>query len=215
MKRRVLRLLTILTLSAAALSVTAWSSAIFNNQQGKDVEDLFVDGRLKTLRERAQERDIEVISECGVSEYSDLPSMARGAHTIVLGRILDAEASFEKDDNHINTTYSVDVQQVLKANAPLTLPLKFICFGGVVNVNGHRVTVKKVEGLELLRVDKDYALFLEWIPRHQTYLLTGGMSGAFLINNGSRVTSLASSELKLKYSGTDLEALIQEVLANQ
>lgn len=215
MRRRVLRLLTILILSAAALSATAWSSAIFNNQQGnqqvKEVDDLWINGRLKTLRERAQERDVEIVlHDPEIGEFDSLPMMAGRSSAIVVGRINGEEAEFSKRGTSIVTTYTVDVHHVLKANMPLTSPLTFTRTGGVVQVNGHRASYK-VEGFDLIKPGKNYVLFLQWIPYREGYILTGGMSSVFIVKGNSRVKSLAtgeSSQLKLRYDGTDLEALI-------
>ena len=98
--------------------------------------------------------------------------------------------------------------------APLVTPLKFVREGGAVNVNGHRVS-KKLKGSEALRAGQDYALFLHWSREFKAYFLAGGVSGAFLIEDGSRVKPLGADKGLLRHDGQSLEALVAEVLAAQ
>ena len=179
----------------------------------------------KTLREIGQERDIEVsVPNLEFNnEYSNLSSLAKDSTVTVLGQITKEESSFDGDD-HIITTYAVDVQRVLKDTTssvplgpkdapplPITPSLKFVRPGGVMNVNGHHVS-QKLNGSELLKEGKQYVLFLRWSPAFKSYHIMGGSSGAFLVK-GERIAPLGSAkEFKLKHSGTDLETFIGEVL---
>jgi hypothetical protein len=81
-----------------------------------------------------------------------------------------------------------------------------------VNVNGHRVSTK-LKGSELLTAGKDYVLFLEWSPAFNSYLLMGGSSGAFLIQDNSKIKPLGSEKGLLQHEAKDLEAFIHEVLS--
>jgi hypothetical protein len=218
MRSRVQRSLTVFTLLSLTLFSTFWfTTGVYSQrgqQQAKDADNLADLLKRKTLREVALERDVEIISHPELAEYNDLHSLARGADTIVVGRITHAESSFDESDNNIDTTYSVDVQRVLKATPPITSPLNFVGFGGVVHVNGHRASTR-VKGFDLLKTGKDYILFLEWRPKRQSYILAGGMSGAFLIEDHSLIRVLASSQksrLKHQYNDMELESFILEVL---
>lgn len=232
-------LLGLLSCSFAVMIVMgATTRTSSNNQQPKKVRVLKAERELnpnsqdnagapkrKTLREIGRERDIEVpVPNLEFNrEYSNLSSLAKDSTAIVLGQITKERSSFDGDD-HIITTYTVDVQRVLKdatstmplgANdaspLPLTPSLKFVRPGGVANVNGHHVS-QKLNGSELLKEGKQYVLFLRWSPAFKSYHLMGGSSGAFLVKD-ERITPLGSEkEFKLKHSGTDLETFISEVL---
>lgn len=229
MNKRVLRLLTIFTLlvvTSSAVGLAAFSARQhLQSQQAQDASS----GRLKTLREIAQERDVEITSEGeSETEYADLRTLALHAEAIVLGRIIEMESSFNKSGEYVQTDHIVDVQRVLKdtqLNAPLlegqappkplTTPLRFVRSGGVVNVNGHRVAVR-VRGQELLQVGKDYIFFFWWSPNYKAYYLAGGISGAVLVDDNRRVKPLASSSsIQSRYSSADVETFISEVLSGR
>lgn len=183
----------------------------------------------KTLREIAQERDVE-IEVPGLeteNEYSDLGELVKSAQLIVVGRINDEESGFSGDD-HIITTYSVDVQRVLKDTTsqavlqprdarpiPVTSSLKFLRSGGTVTVNGHRVSMK-LRGSEMLKPGDDYVLFLWWSPNFESYRLLAGSSGAFLVKENLRVQPLGNKKpLQDKTNDVDLETLVNEILKSQ
>ncbi len=186
--------------------------------------------KLKTLREIGEERDIEVsVPNLDMdNEYSDVASLARYSTAIVLGHITDEKTSLSESGNYIDTYYTVDVQRVLKdttsttylrPNDPPVLPpaspLTFVRAGGTVTVNGHRVSAK-LKGSELLKAGNDYVLFLRWSPPFNAYHLMAGSSGAFLVQNNSKIKPLGSEkQLKLKHEGKDLETFISEVLKGQ
>lgn len=226
MTNKLLRSVTITTLAGLALSATAWALASAPRQAGQAVQ---TDGpKRKTLREIARERDVEV-KEPGEelnTEYSDLRLLAKHAEAIVVGRITDEESFFSSDD-HIVTTYQMDVHRVVKdiklnaplnagqeLPAPLMTPLKFVRPGGTVIVNGHRAT-RVLKGGERLKPGSDFLLFLWWSPNFKAYTLAGGVSGAFLINGNGLLSPLGSKPELLKYRGGDLQTIADEVMANQ
>ncbi|MFN2455375.1 MAG: hypothetical protein ABR577_14260, partial [Pyrinomonadaceae bacterium] len=186
--------------------------------------------KLKTLREVGEERDVEVpVPNLETNaEFSDVSSLAKYSTAIVLGHITDEKTSLSEDGNHINTYYTVDVRRVLKDTTsstflrpndqpplPLTSPLTFVRAGGTVIVNGHRVSAK-LKGSEFLKAGKDYVLFMEWSPPFKAYHLMAGSSGAFLVQNDSKIKPLGSEKkLKLQSDGTDLETFISEVLKSE
>jgi hypothetical protein len=222
MINQALRLLTISTLLFMALIATLVISAgvhsQLGNQQVKDVDDRSDNARQKSLRELAQERDVEIeYSSESDAEYQELKPLIRSSNLIVYGRIADQVSSFTKSGSFIETSYFVDAHRVIKSDFPLALPIKFVRVGGVVQVNGNRASVK-VKGNDRLKVDRDYILFLEWSLNRQGYILAGGMSGAFLVTDNSQVKPLASSQrsnISLNYRDTPVESFINEVLASQ
>lgn len=219
MNNRLLRPMTLLALTAAALSLTAWAiaSAPRQSQQAAQTDET----KRKTLRDIARERDVELVSHSeDEAEYDDLPQLARAANAIVVGRVSTAEAAFG-GENSIVTTYSVEVERIIKDTqlktpllpdqpqpAPLATPLKLVRAGGEVRVNGHRVS-HRFEG-ETLAAGDEYVLFLWWSPSSNAYYLAGGSSGAVLVRDG-RVKPLGKSA-KPKFAGRDLESFLNEVL---
>ena len=99
MRKNALRSLTILTLLAAALSVTAWAVSLVNPQSG-DKQAQGSKTKRKTLRDIAQERDVEAeVSDTeSNSEYEDFRLLAKHAEAIVVGRVLDEESACVGDD---------------------------------------------------------------------------------------------------------------------
>lgn len=219
MKNRLLRPVTLLALTAAALSLTAWAIASAPRQSAQDAQT--GETKRKTLRELARERDVEIVSHSeDEAEYDDLRQLARAADAIVVGRVSTAEAAFG-GENSIVTTYSVEVERIIKDTqlktpllpdqpqpAPLATPLKLVRAGGEVRVNGHRAS-HRFEG-ETLGAGNEYVLFLWWSPSSNAYYLAGGSSGSVLVRNG-RVEPLGK-HVKLKFAGRDIEAFLSEVL---
>jgi hypothetical protein len=221
MKDKILRSLTAGAVLAVVASLAIWSTGVVGKQQDK--------GKPKKLREIAAERDVEVPVATGESdsEYTDLESLSRAAYAIVVGRITEEQPKFDGDD-YIVTTYSVDIQRVIKdahtttsAPAgypepdPITTPLKVVRSGGVVQYQGHRVSAK-LRGSELLKPQQDYVLFLYWSPAFNSYKLLGGSSGAFLIRpNQKGVRPLGFASGMLKYEGTDPESFLQAVIVRR
>jgi len=219
MKKRLLRPVTLLILTAAALSLTAWAIASAPRQSPQAAQT--DETKRKTLRDIARERDVELVSHSeDEAEYADLRSLARDAEAIVVGRVTTAEAAFD-GDNAIVTNYSVEVERVVKDTklnaplkagqpqpAPLVTPLKLVRAGGEVSVNGHRAS-QRFEG-ESLAAGGEYVLFLWWSPSSNAYYLAGGSSGGVLVRDG-RVEPLGKSA-KPKFAGRGLESFLSEVL---
>lgn len=229
MRKKLLRSVTMLTLLAVALSLTAWAVAFVQRQPGGQPAQADQTKR-KTLRDLGRERDIEVeVPDVEFNlEYGDLRTLAEHAHAVVVGHVDTEESSFSGDD-HIITSYSLTLERVLKDGtaktiplllpeqerpAPLATPLKFVREGGVVQLNGHRVS-KKLRGGEALKAGQNYVLFLHWSPDFKAYHLVGGISGAFLIRHDYSVKPLGSEKGMRRYDGMSLESLAAEVLAAQ
>lgn len=226
MKNKILRSVTLLTLTGLALSLTAWaiSFASQRNEQATQTGG----AKSKKLRDLVRERDVEVEVPEGEAnlEYNDLRLLAKHAEAIVVGSIVEEKSSFDGDD-HILTSYRLDVRRVLKSTrlnaplgvgqeppAPLVTPLEVVRMGGVVEVNGRRAS-RKLKGGEPLKTGSDFLLFLWWSPDYKAYTLAGGVSGAFLIDGEQRLRPLGMKPGMRTYEGIALQVAIDEVLANQ
>ena len=221
MKDKILRVVTIAAVLAAVASLAVWSANVIGKQQNGT--------KVKKLSEIGSERNVEVSvpNIHGNAEYTDLESLSKAAYAIVVGRITEEKSTFDGDDS-IFTTYSFDVQRVIKdahtttsippgyeEPTPITSPMKFVRSGGAVEYRGHRVSAK-LRGSELLKRDNDYVLFLDWSPAFHSYKLLGGSSGAFLVRRGlNQVRPLGFASGLLNYEGKDLESFLQEVIARR
>jgi hypothetical protein len=184
----------------------------------------------KTLKERGEERDTEVPGSTEAhSEYTSLDGMRKEAAAIVYGRIIDSKSFWDESfppeyGENITTEYAVAVYRVLRdvkrtdpddparpAPAPLTTPLTIARNGGVVEVNGHRASVK-VKEYEALAPGREYVFFLFWSPDYKAYTLAGGASGAVLVNDDRSLTPLASSkEIREQLRGVDLDTFLSQL----
>ena len=218
MIRKVSRILTIMTLASITLITAGLLGGVQSQQeQSKDAgvpADML---QRKTLREIAQERDVEFESFPEIAEFNELPLLTRISKVIVIGKLIDSESSFTKSGHDIVTIFSVDVHRVLKSDTSIEFPLKFVTYGGTVYSNGHKATLK-VKGFEALKTGEVYILFFALSSNSKDYVLEGGMSSVFRVKDNSRVYSLASDDgnkLRLNYNGTDLQEFINQVLTHQ
>jgi hypothetical protein len=226
MKNKILRSVTLLTLTGLVLSLTAWAISSVPQRDAQAAQS--GGSKPKTLRELVRERDVEVDAPEGENnlEYDDLSRLARHAEAIVVGRITEEKSFFDGDD-YIVTNYQLDVQRVLKHTrlngplgvgqeppAPLVTPLKLARMGGVVQVNGRRAS-QKLKGSEPLKTGRDFLLFLWWSPAYKAYTLAGGVSGAFLIDGEQRLRPLGLKPGMRAYDGGVLQVTIDQVLENK
>jgi hypothetical protein len=218
---------TLIALTAAALSFTAWAIASAPRQSAQAPQT--GETKRKTLRDIAHERDVEVQETEGEldGEYDDLRRLAKHAEAIVVARVTDAQSSFTDGSDFIFTTYQLDVRRVVKdmrLSAPLmsdqpqpaslSTPLKLVRLGGTVQVNGYRAT-QAMKGGDHFKPGKDLLLFLWWSPNFNAYYLAGGVSGAFLVGADERLSPLGTKAEMLRYKGGGLQAVIDEILAAQ
>jgi hypothetical protein len=226
MTKKIMRLVIILPLLAIAFLLAAWTLASDASWQKLGPSTT------KTLRQIARERDFEgevPMSESN-TEYDDLRLLSKNSDAIVIGHIVQEESAFSGDD-HIVTTYLVDVNRILSDRtaevmstlkilgeqeppAPLSTPLKVVRDGGVVTRDGHRVT-RTLRGSEAVKVGQDYILFVHWSRDFKAYRLAGGISGVVLVGPDLVVKPLGSGKGVRKHRGAPLEAFVKEILADQ
>jgi hypothetical protein len=188
----------IITLVGVLFSITVLSASLLNKPLNKPQEqtaqEVSQNVHSKTLRDVVQERDVEVEATSCLGEFSDLASLTKASSTIVVGRIIDTQSFFSKDGSDISTKYTLDVDRILKAEGPISTPFEFIGFGGVVEVNGHRAIYKK-KGFDQLIKGKRHVFFLQWRPKDNIYILSGGaVSGVFSIDDNSNVYGTPQSQ---------------------
>jgi len=223
MRKKVVQAVTLFSVVVAVLS----AGVLATSQQQRGPAELFDRGRPKTLKERAEERDVEVSGEGTCRpEYTSLDEMTKEARAIIYGRIIDSKSFWDESSppeygEAITTEYAVAVYRVLRdvkrsdpddptqpAPAPLTTPLTIARNGGVVEVNGHRASVK-VKAYDALVPGRDYVFFLFWSRHYKAYTLAGEISGAVLVNGDRSLKPLASSkEIREQLRGVDLDTFL-------
>lgn len=183
----------------------------------------------KTLRDAAAERDFDVSADTLETELTDLASVIKFSNAIVVGRITEAKSDFTGSGDFVETFYKIDNVRVVKDTtsegawrhidsssppSPLAAPLKLARIGGVVEKNGRRTRLK-VNGVDKLKEGKTYVFFLQWSTAGKTYVLTGGTSGVFAVNESDSSIKPLSTQKQFtdKYAGLDLESFLQEASA--
>jgi hypothetical protein len=218
MIRKVSRLLTLITLAGISLITAGLLGEVQSQQEQSKDSGVPADMlQRKTLREIAQERDVEFESFPEIAEFNELSLLTRISKVIVLGKLIDSKSSFTKSGHDMETIFSVDVDRVLKGDTSIESPLRFVTYGGTVYSNGHKASIK-VRGFESLKTGEDYILFFALSSNSKDYVLEGGMSSVFRVKDNGRVYSLASDDgnkLRLNYNGTDLQEFINQVLTHQ
>lgn len=189
-------------------------------------------GRPKSLKQRALERDVEVESTAESNLGSvDLPTLTNGASAIILGKITNIKSYFDESGDArleygdiITTEYEVEVQRIFKnttlermppadrlAPSALTTPLKIARNGGVVDVNGHKATVK-VKGYDALVPGHQYVFFLNWSPDYKAYVFSYGIFGAVAVDENKSLRPLADNqEIKSSFRKLNLDTLAAEL----
>lgn len=191
-----------------------------------------VQGRPKTLKQIAMDRDVEVDGVDGSQHLSHvtIESVTQNASAIVYGRISDSRSFFEERASEIEqgetitTEYTVEVLKVLRNRTeatplppdkpqptPLTTPLKIARNGGAVFVNGHRASVK-VKGYEALNSGDDYVFFLYWSSDYEAYVLPLGIFSVLRVNHDLSLKPLGlSKEIETEARSLTLEGLIHRL----
>lgn len=219
-----------LLIGVALISVIAAGVAV--SQQGTATSSKSGQDRPKKLKERAMERDVEVEGVDGSHHltYVTLENIKKSASAIVYGRIINTHSYWEdsgapiEQGEDITTEYSVEVLRVMRDTtrdttshpvkstpAQLVTPLRIARNGGVVDVNGHRASVK-VKGYESLKPGKQYVFFLFWSSDYKAYVLGHGIYSVIMVNDDSSLQPLASLEkIQSELRGMTLEDLINQV----
>jgi hypothetical protein len=161
----------------------------------------------KTLRQIAQERDIDVSTgREREAEYS-LEELST-SEAIIQGRIINTETTLT--DDFIYTTYTIETQRVVKpftsgvpldcyqlANKavpePINSEFKITRPGGSMVVNGHRINATRADEHQLNQ-NESYIFFLSWSGDFKTYTLVGGISSVVLVHDDLRIIPLATSK---------------------
>lgn len=222
--KRYVGILSFFILFSFVVSTTVYSSINKSNAQ----EAKGISKEMKSLREVAQERDVEESVRSSEFDWErDLDAVAQSSEVVILGKISDIKTSFD-GDNWLRTDYTVDVQSILQpftSKIPMELyalpgisfgnSLKMSRSGGSTIVNGHKVTQKN-SGQEDLVKGKTYVFFLDWSPAYEAYAPVGGISGIVLVTDDLTVKPLASEskskKANFKYNDVNLNLFIEQVL---
>ncbi len=161
----------------------------------------------KSLREIAQDRDVELVAERHSEIEYSLETLVN-SEAIIQGKIIGIETTLETDS--LYTTYTIETQRAIKpfvsglpleayqilnkpAPAPIKSTFKISRVGGALLVDGHRIS-ERVAGLDELKRGDSYIFFISWSGDYQTYMLAGGISGVLRVNRDGTLVSLATDK---------------------
>ncbi len=161
----------------------------------------------KTLRQIAQERDIDISTQRESEVEYSLEELTR-SEAIIQGRIINTETTLS--DDSISTTYTIETQRVVKpftsavpldiyqlmnkaVPEPINNEFKITRPGGSMVVNGHRINGIRASEHQLNQ-NESYMFFLTWSGDLATYVLVGGISGIVLVQDDLQIIPLATSK---------------------
>ncbi len=115
MRKKAVHAVTLFSVVVALLSAGVLATS--QQQQGRAGSERV---KPKTLKERAEERDVEVSGEGTCRpEYTSLDEMTKEARAIIYGRIIDSKSFWDESSppeygENITTEYAVAVYRVLR-----------------------------------------------------------------------------------------------------
>jgi hypothetical protein len=226
MKSRIPIFLMLVSILAIVLSLVSFSKTLTSSKNPQN----FSQTKMKTLREKAMERDIEIDGPSGCDvPHVTLDGLNKESTAIVYGKINNSRSFFDETSpseagDYITTEYRIEILRVLKdttrlttpspGNDPpalLTTPLKVARNGGVVMVNGHRASIRVKDFEELISGNK-YVFFLNWSPNYKAYVLTDCALGAILVKDDLQLKSIGNSkELRAELTSLNLQGLFKKI----
>jgi hypothetical protein len=127
-----------------------------------------------------------------------LKNLSCEADVIVIGSIKKATAHLTDDETFVYTKYEFSVQEVLKnnpiANIEINSNIQITRPGGLIKLNNQIIRAEDLS-YETLQKNKEYLLFLRFVPSVKGYVVSSP-KGDFILDNKSfkKLTKLESPE---------------------
>ena len=142
-----------------------------------------------------------------------LAKLSCKADAIVVGSIKSKASHMTEDETFIYTEYEFTVQDILKNNSssPIEVDksIEITRPGGLIKLDNRRIRVED-QSYEPLQKNKEYLLFLRFVPTANGYMVASP-AGDFVLENNSFKT-LSKRELpKELLSGESHQTLLNEV----
>ena len=151
--------------------------------------------------------------------FAPLPEVVSAADVIVLGRITSKESRLTQDERFVRTYFTFNPSRIFKdkigiaptRNTPqMTTPLVFIESGGVVHVDGLRITMGSNAAADPpLKVGEDVLLFLSWDKDANAFRLQNGPYGLLRIRD--QLVDEANKETRRQLRGKSQIEIEEEI----
>jgi len=141
-----------------------------------------------------------------------LSDLSCGADAVVLGSVRSKSAHMTDDETFIFTEYELLVKDVLKNNSAsridIDASIQITRPGGLISLDGQVIRAEDLS-YELLQADKEYLLFLRFVPGANGYVVSSP-DGDFLLEQRTTRT-LSKTALPDGLAGIDSTSLLSEV----
>lgn len=173
-----------------------------------------------TLKDQARRKGGKVSDYLQVEmPYAPLSDVVSAADLIVRARITNRESRLTQDERFVETNFTFDPSRIFKDKvgiAPtrrtpqMTIPLVFVEPGGVVHVDGLRITMNTNASADPpLKVGEDVLLFLSWDKDANAFRLQSGPFGLLRIRHQS--VEEANKDTRRQLRGKSLIAVEEEI----
>jgi hypothetical protein len=151
--------------------------------------------------------------------YAPLSQVVSAADLIVRARITDRESRLTQDERFVQTNFTFNPSRIFKdkigipptrRTPQMTIPLVFIEPGGVVHVDGLRITMNTNASVDPpLKVGEDVLLFLSWDKDANAFRLQNGPFGLLRIRDQS--VDEANKETRRQLGGKSRAEIEEEI----
>jgi len=173
-----------------------------------------------TLKDEARRHGGEVFDYLQVEmTFAPLSEVVSAADVIVRGRITSKESRLTQDERFVRTYFTFNPSRIFKdkigiaptRNTPqMTTPLVFIESGGVVHVDGLRITMGSNAAADPpLKVGEDVLLFLSWDKDANAFRLQNGPYGLLRIRD--QLVDEANKETRRQLRGKSQIEIEEEI----
>jgi hypothetical protein len=141
-----------------------------------------------------------------------LSDLSCGADAVVLGSVKSKSAHMTEDETFVFTEYEFSIRDVLKNNPAsridINSSIQVTRPGGLISLDGQVIRAEDLS-YEALQADKDYLLFLRFVPEANGYIVSSP-EGDFLLEQRSTRT-LSKTALPDGLAGIDSQSLLNEI----
>lgn len=156
---------------------------IYSDRAGKKITEIKQKGNIGVsigVGSYPRSKDEGVIS---INQF--LEKLSCQTDTIVEGVIRNKKSHLSDDETFVFTEYNFDVKKVLKNNAKLTIgtnqTISITRPGGLIKVDNQLIKFEDLN-YEPLKINREYLLFLKFVPLAKGYV-TASPEGDFLLDN--------------------------------
>lgn len=142
-----------------------------------------------------------------------LVNLSCSADAVVVGNVRNKSSHLSDDEKFIYTEYEISVQNILKNNSASPIEvgnnIELARPGGIIKLNNRQIRIEDLSYAPLQK-DKQYLLFLKFVPSIDGYI-AASPEGDFVLENNSFKT-LSKRELpKELLSGESRQTLLNDV----